>query len=214
MKVAIICVATVDGRITPGLIGSRLDREHLEAARMRTDASLMGAQTLRRGDIEMRGPGGRVPEHRIRAILTRSGEIPLEDRKLFRLGPCPVVFTAEDRAPALAQVAGDRARVVSLPAGQHGLSVRAAVQELERMGAGSVLVEGGGRLNHAALAEGVVDEILVTIAPRLSGKHGDTSLVDGSGHLGNPFLELALLESRAAETGELFVRYGIKRNQV
>jgi len=63
---------------------------------MKTDASLLGAGTLRAGNVEMRGIGGIIPEKRIRALITMSGNIPVKDRSLFHTGPPPVVFTGEE----------------------------------------------------------------------------------------------------------------------
>ena len=177
--------------------------------RMTTDASLLGAGTLREGDPEMRGTGGIIPKNRIRAIITMSGKIPVKGRRLFQMGPPPVVFTSRDQAPSLDEALGHKARVVSIPEGTHGLSVGAAISDLGRMGARTVLIEGGAMLNYAALSEGVVDEIYLTIAPKLSGEEGAASLADGPRHLGEPFLSLKLLEYHTAATGEVFLRYKV-----
>lgn len=179
--------------------------------RMTTDASLLGAGTLREGYPEMRGVGGVILENRIRAIITMSGEIPIEGQKLFHLGPPPVVFTGRGQARSLGKAIGHKARVVSLPEGTHGLSISAAISDLGRMGAKTVLIEGGAKLNYSALSEGVVDEILLTIAPKLSGEEGAASLADGPVYLGKPFLPLELLECRPASTGEIFLRYKVKQ---
>jgi len=213
VKVYIICVTTACGRIEPGPIGTTLDRRHLENMRAQTNASLLGAGTLREGDPEMRGPDGRIPGNRIRAFITGSGKIPVEDRKVFRLGPPPVIFTGPDRADELGSALGQRAHVVPLPEGPHGLSLRAALDELGHMGAETVLIEGGARLNFAALAEGIVDELVLTVAPRLSGDRGAATLADGPGRLGQPFLALDLLECLAAETGELFLKYRVVKDR-
>ena len=209
MKVFLVCITTACGRITPGNIGSPKDRRYLEDMRMTTDASLLGAGTLREGDPEMRGVGGIIPENRIRAVITMSGRIPVEGRRLFRMGPPPVVFTSSDHVPSLGKALGHKAHVVSLPEGTHGLSIGAAISEIGRMGARTVLIEGGARLNYAALSEGVVDEIYLTIAPKLSGEEGAASLADGPRHLGEPFLSLKLLECHTAATGEVFLRYKV-----
>ncbi|MDL1959318.1 MAG: RibD family protein [Deltaproteobacteria bacterium] len=210
MKVFLICITTACGRIGPGNLGSLKDRRHLEDMRMSTDASILGAGTLREGDPEMRGVGGIIPENRIRAIITMSGKIPIEGQRLFQLGPPPVVFTSRDQAPSLGEALGHKARVVSLPEGTHGLSISAAISEMGRMGARTVLIEGGAMLNYSALSEGVVDEIYLTIAPKLSGDEGAASLADGPGHLGVPLLPLDLLEYHVEDTGEVFLRYRVK----
>ncbi|MEA1991363.1 MAG: hypothetical protein U9N58_04090, partial [Thermodesulfobacteriota bacterium] len=82
MKAFLICITTACGRITPGTIGSPRDRRHLEDMRMMTDASLLGAGTLREGDPEMRGTGGIIPKNRIRAIIPMSGKIPIKGQRL------------------------------------------------------------------------------------------------------------------------------------
>jgi diaminohydroxyphosphoribosylaminopyrimidine deaminase/5-amino-6-(5-phosphoribosylamino)uracil reductase len=206
-----IGVMTVCGRITPATMGSRLDRNHLETMRMETDTSLMGAATLSQDDPEMRGPDGHLPESRIRAVITMSGRIPVEGKRLFQEGPPPVVFTSRDNASALSDHLGSKGHVVVLPEGPHGLAIGAAISELSRMGAKTVLIEGGARLNYAALSERVVDEICLTIAPKLSGEKGAASFADGAVHLGKPFLDLKLLDCRPRDTGEIFLRYEVNR---
>ena len=83
----------------------------------------------------------------------------------------------------------------------------AAIAELASLGARSVLLEGGGRLNYAALKEKVVDELLITLVPSLSGDTDATSLVAGNGPLGSPFLPLTLVSAEPVSTGEIFLHY-------
>jgi riboflavin biosynthesis pyrimidine reductase len=89
--------------------------------------------------------------------------------------------------------------------------LQAALDIFAGRGVESLLIEGGAQLNYAALAEGVVDEILLTILPFVSGEHGDPAFADGPKYLGDPFLELELLSSEPVSTGELFLRYRIKK---
>ena len=70
-------------------------------------------------------------------------------------------------------------------------------------------MEGGARLNYACLQERIVDELVVTITPTLSGQKGAAALVDGEDPLGNPFLKLKLLDQQVLETGELVCRYNV-----
>jgi len=211
VKVLMAAIMTACGRITPGGLGSALDRRHLEDLRLKTDAGLIGAETLREGDPEMRGPGGRLPEKRLRAVITRSGNLPVSGKKIFQVGPPPVVFTGRAQVPLLEKKLAGKARIMALPEGPGGLSVAAALSELGRLGAETVLIEGGARLNYAALAEGAVDEIFLTLAPKISGKTDTAALADGPDFLGRPFLPLELLECNPAETGEIFLRYRVVR---
>lgn len=208
MKVIMIAAATLCGRISPAPLGSALDRRFLEQMRDETDASLMGSATLRHADPEMRGTGGILPQ-RLRAFITCSGDIPVQGKKIFHHGPAPLVFTSEQRHDDLSARLAGKAEVVSLPAGPGGLSVAAAIAELERRGARTVLIEGGASLNYSALRQRVVDELLVTLTPKLSGDEHAASLVDGQAALGRPFLTLALLSCRPQSTGEIFIHYQV-----
>lgn len=212
MYVTIIAASTICGRIGPGLTGSPVDRGVLEKMRAATDASLLGAETLRQGDPEMRGPGGHLLPQRIRAFITASGDIPVAGRKIFAQGPPPLIFTGEAAAAGLRHRLGSLAQVVVLPADAvGGLSLAAALVHLEKIGAASVLIEGGGGLNYACLQQGVVDEILLTLTPKLSGDHGAASFCGGPGPLGEPFLSLTLVSCEAAKTGEVFLRYRVNK---
>ncbi|MFA7346745.1 MAG: dihydrofolate reductase family protein [Desulfurivibrionaceae bacterium] len=212
MQVTIIAAGTICGRIGPGLVGSPLDRGFLEKMRASTDASLLGAETLRQGDPEMRGPEGCLLPNRIRAFITQSGDIPVAGRKIFEHGEPPLIFTGEAAAAGLWHRLGALAQVVVLPpASTGGLSLAAALAHLAQLGAASVLVEGGGGLNYACLRQGVIDEILLTLTPKLSGDQGAASLCGGPGPLGEPFLPLTLVSCEAAETGEVFLKYRVRK---
>jgi riboflavin biosynthesis pyrimidine reductase len=193
-------------------MGSREDRCLLEKVRAKTDAGLIGAGTLRSEDPEMRIQG-LVPEKRIRSLITFSGGIPLKGKKFFESVPRPVVFASEDMHEHLADRLKNRASVMVLPSGPGGLSIQAAVDTLELLGADSALIEGGGRLNYEALRENVVDEIYLTLTPFLSGDKRETCLADGPEALGNPFLPLELLDCERSESGELFLRYRVTKEQ-
>lgn len=216
MKVIIICAATACGRTGPCLSGSGLDRRYLERMRLETDASLMGANTLRLGDPEMLGPKGEALQNRIRSIITGSGDIPVYGKRLFNgtsgLGSSkPVIFTGHAMVHGLGRMVYEKAMVLGVDKGPYGLSIAGVVSSLAKFGVKSVLIEGGARLNYSALYEGVADELHLTITPRLSGEQGAPSVADGPAPLGSPFLDMELLESRTGKTGEVFLRYGIKK---
>ncbi|HCC55412.1 MAG TPA: hypothetical protein DEQ20_10910 [Desulfobulbaceae bacterium] len=214
VKVTIIAASTICGRIGPGLTGSPIDRGLLEKMRAATAASLLGAETLRQGDPEMRGPEGLLLPQRIRAFITQSGDLPLAGRRIFQQGPPPLIFTGAAAAAGLRSRFGTLAQIVTLPLDSAGgLSLAAALAHLEKFGAVSVLVEGGGRLNYACLRQGVVDEILLTLTPKISGDQGAASLCAGPVPLGEPFMSLALVSCEVAETGEVFLKYRVLKEK-
>ena len=210
MKVSIICVSTICGRIEPPGIGSPADRLRLEKARACTQASLLGASSLRKSDPEMRCSAGLIPDARIRAIITGSGDIPF-DRKIFHHGPAPVIFTSDHGYARLSEEIRRSARVhVLRPAAQGGLCLRQALDVLAGCGVTDMLIEGGGRLNFHALQQGVVDEILLTLAPKITGCDNMAMFFCGNGHVGNPFVKCELAEvEHLRDSDELFLRYRV-----
>ncbi len=206
MKVTMVAAATLCGRIGPLPVGSSLDRERLTGLRENYDASIIGAGTLRAEDPCLLAG----EKERFRCLVTGSGDIPVEKKRFFLCGHTPVVFTCSSGVDLLHSRLRGRAEMVVVPERQGELQWEYILDWLAEKGVRSLLLEGGGRLNHSALAQGVVDELEITIAPRLSGDRKVPSLCSGPASLGLPFLELELLDCSVKETGELFLHYRVK----
>jgi riboflavin biosynthesis pyrimidine reductase len=69
-----------------------------------------------------------------------------------------------------------------------------------------VLCEGGPRLNRALLADGLLDELFLTLSPLVTGDDSQPAIVAG-GVLPAP-ARLAL-RSVATADGELYLRYSV-----
>lgn len=207
MKVYIIAAATVCGKIGPNIISTPSDRRHLETWRECTDASLMGAETLRNGEPEMRGLQGRLLPTRMRCIITQRGDIPVQ-RRIFDSTHKPLIFTSEAHAPLLTNRLQSRAEVLPLPHYDHGqhLSIKEALNILKTRGARSLLIEGGGRLNYEALRQKVAHELILTILPQIDGSNASIPLFNGPIPLK---IQLNLLEMQRGEHQEVFARYKI-----
>jgi len=214
LKTILICIETLCGRISPAGFGSKADRMLLEEAREQTGATLLGAGSLRAGDPEFRTGGGKLPAKRIRAVITRSGNIPSE-RSIFKRGPKPLIFCPAGLAKDLEARFRQIARIIGIPEGpEEMLPLKEVLAHLGKLGAKTCLVEGGGRLNYEALRQEIVDELLITISPRIIGKDSEACLVSGPGALGSPFLDLDLLSCRPdARTGEIFLHYRVKKGK-
>jgi riboflavin-specific deaminase-like protein len=202
--------ATVDGRATiegvSGPIGSSADTEMLVRLRTRFDAVMIGAGTMRAehygrllNDQETREWRERLGLPHDPLLVIVSGRLDLPwDAPLFTEGTGrALVFTSSEADPP--------ETAVSLRVVRHEghVDLAAALRHLrEERGVRAVLSEGGPRLHAQMQAAGLVDELFLTIAPKLTGGEAPR-IVEGEvpGVVG---LELAwLLE----EDGELFARY-------
>lgn len=203
--------ATFEGR-TAGL-GGRADRELFHELRTQADAVMVGAETLRAeryGRIvrdedrrEKRRREGLAPDPL--ACVVSASLSGLEDAPLLAEPEQPVaVLTGSERelGPTRASVAYVRAPRARGRAG--AVDLGAALGRLRRdHGVRSVLCEGGGNLNAELLRAGVVDELFLSLAPKLIGGAQGVTIVAGT-----PLPEPARLElaSLLEHEGELFLR--------
>jgi riboflavin-specific deaminase-like protein len=209
-RVAMNFAATLDGRAAiegrSGQIGSDTDTAMLVGLRQRFDAVMIGAGTMR---VEKYGRIIGDPAKRARReelglpgdplmVIVGSLDLPW-DAPLFTEGGGEVLLlTAEPDAepPATATPI----EVVREPDGR--VDVAAALRRLrEERGVRALLCEGGPHLHSQLQAEGVADELFLTIAPKLVGA-GSTILEGALPEVAE--LELAWL---LQEGSELFARY-------
>jgi riboflavin-specific deaminase-like protein len=208
--VAMNFVATVDGRATiagrSGPIGSDADTELLQRLRTRFDAVMIGAGTMRVerygrpiGDQEAREHRERIglPHDPLMVIVSGRLDLPW-DAPLFTAGAGRVlVFTASEVEPP------ETSTPLRVVRHEGRVDLTAAMRHLrEERGIRALLCEGGPRLYGGLQRAGLVDELFLTIAPKLAG--GEAPRIIEGELPGVAELELAwLLE----EDGELFARY-------
>ena len=71
-----------------------------------------------------------------------------------------------------------------------------------------ILLEGGGELNFSFLAANLVDEIYITVTPRILGGARAPPVADGSGFLASAHPQLELVSCRR-RGDEVFLRYRV-----
>lgn len=177
-SVALGMVASVDGGAAidgvTAALGAAADRAAFRRLRAACDAVLVGAGTVRdedygpvRGTAERRHDRearGLAPVPRLVVVTNRLALAP--DHRIFS-DPAhrPLVVTTR-RAPRDAgERLGEVADVVRL--GDTTVDLAALLEYLAAVGAPRVLCEGGPTLNGALLADDLVDEVFVTLAPVL-----------------------------------------------
>jgi 5-amino-6-(5-phosphoribosylamino)uracil reductase len=172
---------SVDGCLdAPGperlVLSGHADLDRVDAERSEADAIMVGAGTIRRDNprLVIRSAGRRasrlgrgLPENPARVTLTASGDLDPSARFFDATsGAGPVVYCAEPQAPKLANMLNDSAPVIAVPP---PVELGAILADLSRRGVHRLLVEGGARLGREFLANGLVDELALTVAPFFVG---------------------------------------------
>ena len=103
-------------------------------------------------------------------------------------------------------------RVSYMLAGARDVDLTLALEKIgERFGVGTLMLEGGGRINGALLRAGLIDEVSVLIAPVADGRVATPALFDvDGGDAGPQTLALESVERRADDV--LWLRYRVERN--
>jgi riboflavin-specific deaminase-like protein len=217
-------VSTVDGRATlagrSGPLSNRADRELFHGLRASVDAVLVGASTVRAeryGRIipdparrELRRERG-LSEEPLACIV--SGRLALtEDLPLLAEPAARVVILTASAA----SLPATRAQIDYIRSAEQGrLDLSGALRALrERFAVESILCEGGPHLCCELLAEGLVDELFLSLAPKLAGgepSSGEALRILAGNEL-DPPIELALLGVLQSES-TLFLRYGVSARE-
>ena len=206
-------VVTLDGHAThkgrSGPIGSAVDTAMLVALRTRVDALMIGAGTMRveRYGRALTDPAKRqrreregLPHDPLMVLVSAGLDLPW-DAPLFTEGGGQVlIFTTSQQQPPQTTTP---IRVVRQSGEQVDMAM--ALAHLRReCGIRALLCEGGPRLHGQLIADGLVDELFITQAPKLGGGVGP-GLVSALDEGARPVaVEWLLAEP---ESGELFGRY-------
>lgn len=156
-------VGTVDGAAqgVDGLskgINNAVDKRVFDMLRARADCLVVGAGTLR-------AEGYEVPRLPL-VVVSRSGQVP---EGLRGAPPGRVTMATVATAPHLVQTRSRLGSEQVLVLGEEEVDLGALKTELAARGWRDQLSEGGPHLFATMVAAGVVDELCLTIVPRLIG---------------------------------------------
>jgi len=186
---------TADGKIATAnravsSFGSARDHEHLLELRATADAVMAGARTVNSAPINL-GPGPAryrrqrlkhgLTEYNLRVVVSGSGLVnPQAEIFKHRFSPIIVFTTKRASLARLHQLraVADEVKVF----GSHKINLRAALSWLHRKWAVKrLLCEGGGELNAALFRAGLLDELHLTICPKVFGGREAPTIAEGSG---------------------------------
>jgi riboflavin biosynthesis pyrimidine reductase len=210
-------IASVDGRATilgrSGQLGDDGDRMMFHGLREQADAVLAGTNTLRTerygrmiSNAESRArrvERGRSAEPLL-CVVTRTGEVPT-GIPLFAEPEARIVVFSPSEIDSLSRCA---ARIELIRLEPSELTPSSVLRRLRSdYGVRLLLCEGGPTLFGALLRERLVDELFLTVAPKLAG--GGCGLTISSGpELAHP--TPAALEFLLEHSGSLYLRYRLQ----
>lgn len=135
--------------------------------RARACAILTGIGTVRDDDPQLNVREVDTPRQPLRVVVDSKLETPLSARILQ--GGQVLIAGAVDDAARQAALRAAGAEVLILPNAQGKVELKTLLEELGRRGINEVHAEAGFKLNGSLLREGLVDELLLYLAPCLIG---------------------------------------------
>lgn len=143
---------------------ARRDGHHWRA---RSCAVLTGGGTTRMDDPQLTVRAVQTTRQPLRVVLDSRLQTPLDARILQ--GGGTLVYTATEDAGKRAALEERGAEVVQMADSAGRVDIEAALADLAQRGCNEVLVETGSVMSGALLKAGLVDELILYVAPQLLG---------------------------------------------
>ena len=192
-------VSTIDGKIITGErnesvhdLGTDVDHMLMHRLEAKADAVLVGANSLRASGVTWN------PKTHARIVVTKSGNVPWDSQ--FLTNGDAIVLTTEDSEIA------PRAGVSVIVAGKTELDWNSALTQLLHRGIKVVNVLGGSEINAQLLEREMIDEIFMTLAPKIK-LGSDTPTIAGGTPLKREDVQKFILVSHEAVGNEIFLHY-------
>jgi len=216
---------TADGKITTAnrkfeSFSSPRDQEHMLELRAEADAVMAGARTVDLNPVTM-GPGGEtyrrlrlsrgLAEYNLRVVVSGSGTVDPAAKIFDRKFSPVIVLTTERAGPKRLEGLRRRAQDVKI-CGKAEIDFEKSLRWLrEKWNVRRLLCEGGGELDNALFRAGLVNELHLTICPKIFGGRQAPTLSDGRGHLKLTNASVLELKSFKRHEDELFLVYRVTR---
>ncbi len=180
---------TLDGKIASAAGDSRWisgesSRRQVHLIRDRVSAIMVGINTVLTDNpsltTRLDSKSGKDP---VRIIVDSRGKIPVDSRVINSGSAAGVILATtsaigDEKEKILTDMG---VRIFKLDGAQGHVDLARLMEELHRTEIDSVLLEGGGGLNAAALSSEAVDKVMVFIAPKVIGGRDAKTPVEGEG---------------------------------
>jgi 2,5-diamino-6-(ribosylamino)-4(3H)-pyrimidinone 5'-phosphate reductase len=212
---------TADGKIATAnravsSLGSKWDQEHLLELRATADAVMAGARTVDLNPVNM-GPGPKkfrqrrlragLEEYNLRVIVSGSGSINPK-AEIFHQRFSPIIIITAGSISERRLISLQKRGGIVQPFGRDAIDFPAALRWLrQEWNVKRLLCEGGGELNGALFADDLIDEIHLTICPKIVGGKAAPTIADGADPLRLAQARQFKLMSTKRRGDELFAVY-------
>lgn len=211
--------SSVDGKISTYnniayKFSSTYDTYMMDVIRAKVDAVIMGANSLRAGAPPIRIRSKKIynltKKHPINVILSNDLKIPI-DSKLFQFKDTKkLIFTTKSSTLKKQRQFSKVAELIILK--KQPIDPRDVVTQLSKRGVKTLLIEGGGQINFSFFKYHLVDELFLTVCPKIIGGIDAPTIVEGSGFDIPHIIDLKLIKSRVVNN-ELFTHYRLMYKQ-
>jgi len=178
---------SLDGKLhpmdSPGFkLGSENDRRRLLDLRRQSQAVLIGATTLRvDSDPKIVSATAQRAENPVNIVCSTRLELDLT-LPFFTSGQTTrLIFTTDRASEKSVNLTAQYATVYRTDLKDGNVDLIEVMNTLSALDISSVLLEGGGKMNHSALQANLVDELHLTLCPFVLAGKTNASLFDGHG---------------------------------
>ena len=206
---------TVDGKIAThqgdSAISSKDDLIRVHKLRDSVDGIIVGISTVLADNPRLTIRLGRKrpkERHLTRIIIDSTGRIPIDSQILRTASKIKTIVAVTKLAHMNVIRKIKKTGAIVIVAGTHTVDLKKVVWTVQRMGIKKILVEGGGEINWSLFRLGIVNELIVTMAPRIVGGRRAITLVEGEGYSRvSQGIKLQLKKVRIQNSGEVVLHY-------
>ena len=215
MYVILNAAMSIDGKITTrkndSSISSNIDWVRVHKLRSTVDGIVIGISTVLKDDPMLNVRYAKMVKNPARIIIDSKARIPLDSR-IMRSSKKIQTFVAVTHDASLKKIKEiEKKGAKVLVIGREKVNIINLFQHLENLGLKKVLVEGGGEINWSILKSGLVNELIVTIAPIVIGGRDAKTLVEGEGisYIHNA-IRMKLVKSIIQDKKEIVLIYKLR----